>query len=141
MAEILRIIPNPSRQLSLFIWCSHLLAFGLILMLSISVWLRAAIAILVVLSLFHHRNTHVKRSNVSAINSVEWDGGEEWLLFMAKGNKRRARLLGSSYVHPWLMVLNFSSEGGYPRPSSLILMPDALDAVMQRRLRVRLRLQ
>ncbi|MFC1685047.1 protein YgfX [Pseudomonadota bacterium] len=141
MAEILRIYPGYSRQLSLFVWCTHLLALGLVPLLPISPWLRAAMLVLVVLSLLHNRNTHVLRSNVSAIASVEWDGEDEWLLFSAKGTKRRARLRGSSYVQPWLMVLNFMVVGKGPKYASLILAPDALDAAIQRRLRVRLRLQ
>jgi hypothetical protein len=141
VAEIFRITPNYSRQLSLFIWCTHLPAFGLILLLPISLWLQAAMVVLVALSLLHNRNTHLLRSNISAITAVEWDGEDEWLLFSAKGTKRRARLRGSSYVQPWLMVLNFMAVGKGPKYASLILTPDALDAAMQRRLRVRLRLQ
>lgn len=141
MTDILRITPHSSRQLSLFIWCSHLAALCPVLLLAISPWLQAMMAVLVVLSLLHNRNTHLLRSNASAITSVEWNGEDEWLLFGPHGSRRRARLLGSSYVQPWLMVLNFRSLGKGPRHVSLILMPDALDAGLRRRLRVRLRLQ
>jgi len=140
MADILRISPGYSRQLSLFVWSTHLSALGLIFLLPISLWLQTPMVALVILSLLHNRNTHLLRSNASAITAVEWDGEDEWLLFCANGAKRRARLLGSSYVQPWMMVLNFISLGKGPKKVSLILTPDALDAAMQRRLRVRLRL-
>lgn len=140
MSGVIRIVPRASRQLMLFIWSSHVSALLLILLLTMPVWLQLLLSVFILLSLIHTRNTHILRSNNSAITAAEWDGEEEWLLFTGKGKRCRARLLGSSYVQPWLMVLNFMCLGKEGGRASLILMPDALDADSQRRLRVRLRL-
>jgi toxin CptA len=138
---VIRISPGPSRQLALFIWISHLSALCLILLPAFPPWLKLLLPPLILLSLIHTRNTHILRSTASAITAAEWDGEDEWLLFTGHSKKYRARLLGSSYVQPWLMVLNFICIGKSKKRVSLILMPDSLDADRQRRLRVKLRLQ
>ena len=61
-----------------------------------------------------------------------------WLLQDQRGEMCQARLLPSSYLHPKLVILNFSLER-FPRRRSLVLCPDSLDAQTLRQLRVRLR--
>lgn len=134
----LRIKPESSVRLSLFIYGTHFTALAVTLFLPIALQLQLAILILIAISLIHALRTHVLRTNGYAIQSAEWDGGGEWTLFMASGKRVPAQLRASSYVQPWLVVLNFST--GRFSTNSLILVPDAIDPDLLRRLRVRLRL-
>ncbi|MCC7484799.1 MAG: hypothetical protein IT529_07380 [Burkholderiales bacterium] len=54
------------------------------------------------------------------------------------GRWREAEILGSSYVSPWLTVLNLGA-GGARRPRHVVLVPDNVDASEFRRLRAWLR--
>jgi toxin CptA len=54
------------------------------------------------------------------------------------GFREERRVAGSSFVSPWLAVLNLSSEDGL-RARSLLITADSLDAESFRRLRVWLR--
>ena len=62
--------------------------------------------------------------------------GRPWVLHMQGGRTVTGRLLGSSFVHPRLLVLNFRTGRFFGR--SLVLTEDAADADLLRRLRVRL---
>jgi toxin CptA len=137
MTEILRISPARSRGLAGFVVGSHLLTLAVPLLLPLSFLAQAALSLLVCFSLWHYWHAHVVGDHGRSIKTAEWDGGDDWVLFTAQGEKSLASLLGSSYVQPWLVVLNFSSERfGRCR---LVILPDAMDADLLRRLRVRLR--
>ena len=61
-----------------------------------------------------------------------------WLLALGNGSEIEARLLPSSFVHPWLVVLNFQLEN-HRRMRSVVLFTDALERDALRQLRVWLR--
>ncbi len=103
--------------------------------LPVSSWLRLALSLAVVISLVHGFRTQILRTGTFALRAVELDGVHGWSLYTAKGVIRDASLLSSSFVRPWLTVLNFS-VGRFGR-RSIILVPDAVDAEALRRLRVR----
>lgn len=137
MNEILRISPSHSRQLLVFVWGSHLLALCVTMFLPLSFLTQASLLLLIMLSLWHHWHASVIGDHERSIKIAEWGGADEWILFNAEGKKSRARLLSSSYVQPWLVVLSFYSKRfGRCR---LIILPDSIDADLLRRLRVRLK--
>ena len=139
LSSKLHIAPATSLRLGLFLCGTHLGALILIPFLPIEPMLQLAMGLLVSINLAHALRTHALRTNSYAIRSAEWDAEGEWILFMASGEKVSAQLKGSSYVQPWLVVLNFSIGRFLSR--SLILLPDAVDPELLRRLRVRLRLE
>ena len=135
---ILRIEPGNSLRLSLFLCSTHLGALSVIPLVPMAPAPQLGISLLIAISLVHALRTHVLRANGYAIKSAEWDGENEWILFMADGKTAPARLKSSSYVQPWLVILNFSL--GRFSTRTLILLPDAVDPELLRRLRLRLRL-
>ena len=141
LPEGIAIEPRPSRRLALFICTSHLGALAMLAWLQTQVgsvpftWL----AVLVLFSWHRNWKNLVSLTGASALIRVELNPQGEWTLFDRSGCAVPARLLGSSYVSPRLMVLNFSLGGLRRRVT--ILLPDSADPDRLRRLRVRLRLE
>ena len=71
-----------------------------------------------------------------AIVHLIWHAEGGWTLYDGAGRSSSAELLGSSYVHVHLLVLNFRLKNG--RRRTRILLGDELDAELMRRLRARL---
>ncbi len=134
----LRLTPKRSTLLLSFILIAHLSASAVLLFLPLEFWWQLTILLLITVSLVQAARIHLFRSNAVAINSAEWNSEGEWMLHTANGNELAAQLQVSSYVQPWLIVLNFSISRFQRR--SLILLPDAVDPDLLRRLRVRLKL-
>ena len=134
----LRIKPEHSSRLLLFVCGTHFAALAVVPFLAIAPGLQLSMLVLIAISLVHTFRTHVLRTNGYAIRTVEWDGKGEWVLLMASGKIVPAQLRRTSYVQPWLVILNFSL--GRFSSRTLILLPDAVDPEVLRRLRVRLRL-
>ena len=130
--------PEYSAILFVFILGSHLAAIGVMFLLPLELWLQLLVLSAIALNLIQGMRNHVLRSNSAAIKSAEWNSEGEWTLFTANGNEVVAQLRSTSYVQPWLIILNFSISRF--RRCSLILSPDAVDPGLLRRLRVRLKL-
>jgi len=134
----LRLRPQKSATLLTFTLAVHAGAMGMVLFLPLEFWLQFLVLLAVAVSLLQATRTHLLRSSDSAIKSAQWDSAGEWTLFLANGDEPAAQLKASSYLQPWLVVLNFSTSRF--RRHTLILLPDAIDPERLRRLRVRLRL-
>ena len=135
--ERLRIEPGFSGRLVIYLVLSHGTGIVAVMALPICVWLRLVLGLGVVIGLVHGFRSQVLRKGAFALRAVELDGVNGWSLYTAKGVARDASLLPSSFVRPWLTVLNFS-VGRFGR-RSVILLPDAVDGEILRRLRVRVR--
>ncbi len=135
----LHLTPKKSTRLILFIVVAHLCASFVLFLLPLEHWIQLFALLAVMASLIQALRTHLFRSNDAAIKSVKWNSDGEWLLFMANGNEVPAQLQTSSYVQPWIVILNLSISRF--RRRSLILLPDAVDPELLRCLRVRLKLQ
>ncbi len=107
------------------------------MLLPVPAWVAGLLLGLVAISLYHHLTLHVLLSRSASIVRLVWTE-REWLLFTRAGRQRVARLCPDSYVHPYLMVLNF--ELGAWRRRSVVLLPDESSEPVLRRLRVRLKL-
>ncbi len=134
----LRLAPKRSTTLLIFVLAAHIGAVGMVALLPLEFGLQLLILLAVTVSLIQAFRTHLFCSSSAAIRSVEWSCDGEWRLFTATGDELAAQLKASSYLQPWLVVLNFSTSRFGRR--SLILLPDAIDPELLRRLRVRLRL-
>jgi len=135
---MLRVESEASRWLLYFLLGTHLGALITVFTLPLELDLQLLLSFLIFICLVRAMRRHVFRNAASAIRRVEWDGEGEWRLFLASGEELTAKLCPSSYVQPWLLVLNFSSGRFVNR--SLILTSDAMDPDLLRRLRMHLRL-
>jgi toxin CptA len=75
------------------------------------------------------------------VDELVWGENNSWLLICDAGEEQDAELLMSSFVHPYLTVVNLKVFGKpwYCRYRSFVILPDNLDAETFRRLRIRLR--
>lgn len=96
------------------------------------------LAALVVGCIGHVRHYLLHRGRRSVVSLV-WRDEASWQLETARGERVEARLLGSSYVTPWLIVLNFRPQAG-GRAWPVVILPDSVDSTTFRRLGMKLRL-
>lgn len=137
-ARPLSIALRPSRRLALAFAAAHLAAAGAVVATGLPLWLTLAIGS----ALLGHGTITVARAALlrgrRAVVAFE-AGRAETLPFRTRdGVWHEGRLLGSSYVAPYLTVLNISETGKW-RVFHVLIVPDAVDAEDFRRLRVWLR--
>ncbi|MFC1747276.1 protein YgfX [Pseudomonadota bacterium] len=101
--------------------------------------LRLAVFAAVVTALVIHLRRYLFRTCKRAVKGLVWKTGGEWLLETNSGETVAAKLLGSSFVSPWLIVLNFKPEQG-GRMWPVVIMQDHVDSTSFRRLSAKLRM-
>ncbi|MFN2308827.1 MAG: protein YgfX [Gammaproteobacteria bacterium] len=127
-AAALRLEFKPSRLRRQWLWLVHLAA-ALTLPLLPTPGMAAAIAGLLLLSLYHTRRTPVI--------TLLWDSAGRWTWY-EDGVEVDAVLAGRAFIQPWLVVLPLRrADAGRVRP--IAVFPDMLTADTFRHLRVRLR--
>lgn len=127
-----------SLLLSVALFFIHGGALLWLFLFALPVWVKLLLAIAIITSLLLQLRTHLLQKGRRAVTALLWDGGEEWQLQMAHGEGVTARLLGSSFVSPWLIVLNFKIESRR-RMLPVIIMTGTLDSSAFRRLTSKLR--
>ena len=83
----------------------------------------AALSVLAAAGILRDLRRHVVRS---ARNAVVWlEAAPEPRIGLASGEVRSARLRGSAFVHPWLVIVPLGAAGG---PRSVVVPADSLPA-------------
>lgn len=126
-----------SRQLAVFIVATHgLAALTLLLMPGVVAWGKLLLWLAVTFSGWYCWRLHIVRSFPHAVQDVTFYAVDNCLL-RTVGGSRFARLDDSSFLHPWLCVLNLRSRAG--KLYTLVLLPDSLPQDTLRQLRVRVK--
>jgi len=86
-----------------------------------------------------HVRQYLLRNSKRSVNNLLWQDQNQWQLTTATGEMIKARLLGSSFVNPWLIVLNFKPEQG-GRMLPVVIMSDGVNRTTFRRLSAKLRM-
>lgn len=133
----LHLRPRLSLRLAAFIALTHSGAAACILALPIPWPSRVGGLGVIGLSGVWQALTHLWPRTPVAVREAAW-GEDGWELTLGSGRRVSARLVPSTYVGTWLVVLNFRCPSW--RRCSLVLAPDGLDPDLLRRLRARLRL-
>ncbi len=134
----LHLRPGLSRGLALFLLLTHGAAVLAVLLLPLPCYGRAALAAAVAAGLAYAVWAHLLRALPWSVREALWEPDGAWTLTLGSGRRLEARLSASTFVSPFLVVLNFRC--GRWRRCALLLPADALDLDLLRRLRVRLRL-
>jgi len=135
----LRITPRCSRLLAAFLLATHGAALAVVFVIPLDWCWRAGLAALVLFYLAYALATRVLFMAPWALREATWMSDGSWSLTLVSGEEIDARLLPSTFAARQLLVLNFRCRRW--RSPSLVLLPDSLDALLLRRLRVRLRLR
>jgi len=131
--------PGVSRRLALFVLAAHGLTLAVVVHLPLPLSGRTGLALAVLVGLALSLGGPVRHLWPWSVREAVWHPDGTWSLTLVKGGAQDGRLLGSTYVSPALVALNFRC--GRWRTRSLILMPDNLEPDLLRRLRVRLWLE
>jgi len=116
----------------------HVGAIASVFILPVSVLLKLIIVVPVLVNLWRTLNQVLLKQR-TAVHQFVWGADDDWTLITGDGQAKKAKLLATSYVQSWMTVLNFD-VGQRFRPYSVVLLPDAIDPDVFRRLRVRLTL-
>ena len=92
-----------------------------------------------IVGFINHTRQYLLKTSKRAVTNLIWQQQDQWQLETARGEIINARLMGSSYVNPWLIVLNFKPEEG-GRMLPVVIMPDSVDSTTFRRLSVKLKM-
>jgi hypothetical protein len=112
---------------------AHLGAMTAVLSLNLSWEIKFSLLILLAISMF----AVLRGKGLASVDNLTWKESDEWVLALRDGSQYETQLLPSTYVSPWLVVLNFGKAENQ-RARSVTLFRDALDEETFRRLRVRL---
>ncbi len=133
--------PRPSRWLLSLMLFAH--GGAIVVLLALDEWswpVRLLLVVAVLVSLWFTLGRLGWWQSPIRIRRLIWQTENEWRLELCNGEILTARLRPSSFMHPWLVVLNLRVEG-QRLPRSLVLARDSLDAMTFRQLRVRLTIE
>ena len=127
-----------SRLLAAALTGMHGLCALLVLLMPLGWTLRLVLLIAVAASLTYHWLREVSRRLPDSVNGLHLAADGTFSVRLHRGDWTPAEVLGTSFVKPWLTVLNLKLEGRrFMLPA--VLLPDALNREDFRRLRVWLR--
>lgn len=135
---MLKISLKSSRRLALLLCLAHAAAAGAVLVIDVPIWLKILLVLLIGAScVAYSYGTALLRSG-GAVVGLEIKDDDALSFQTRRGEWREGRLLGSTFVSPYLTILNIGTEGRF-FARHVVIMPDGIDAEDFRRLRVRLR--
>jgi len=129
---------RPSRRLAATFAVAHGVAVVLLWVMALQLAVQAAGSALLLASAVFYVRRDALLLSAQSIVAVALDEGKIGLLTQRDGRQIEGVLLGSSFVAPYLTVLNFQSEGNF-FACNVVILPDSLDAEIFRQLRVWLR--
>ncbi len=133
-----RVTLKPSLLLLAMLLFMHGGALIWLITFVLPLWLKLVVAVVISASLALQLRRYLLFKGSRAVTGLIWDGGDEWQLQRAEGEALNAQLLGSSFVNPFLIVLNFKIESSR-RMLPLVIMTDSIDSTSFRRLTSKLR--
>jgi len=138
MTPLQRIAIKPSPWLAAALCAIHAAAAATLWLVPGSVWLKAGLTLALALSLAHAlaRKAALQGSRAIVALEVTQDGRISYRT--RGGDWPSCELLGSSYVSPWLTILNLKPGGGR-RVRHVVLVPDNINERDFRRFRTWLR--
>jgi toxin CptA len=126
---------KPSRQLTLYLVLSHLIAATCVLSVPLPSWLRFLLLGLLLTSLLYNLRNQTWRTWPFSIVALQFERDGTVFMQYRNGKIFEARVLGSGFVAPYLTIIRLkSNQSWFAR--SVVLMPDMLAPELFRALRV-----
>lgn len=117
----------------------YLGAFYWLWAFDLSLLIKLVLLAALMVGFINHSRRYLLKTGKRAVSTLIWQERDQWQLETVRGETVNAKLLGSSFVNPRLIVLNFKPEAG-GRMWPVVIMPDSVDSTTFRRLSVKLRL-
>ena len=137
-APLLAVRLLPSRRLTLMLGFAHTAAIALLWPLAMPVTAKLAVAMVLVASLIFTLRQNALLLAPGSVVAFDLSDEMACTLETRRGQKIACALLGSSFVAPYLTVLNLKPEGKF-LTRSVVILADSMDAEEFRQLRVLLR--
>ena len=137
--QSLHLQPRSSMHLSLALMFLHGMALVVAANLTVPGWLSMVLSVAILANFYTTFTVHVMGRGKYALLNMFWSHDGDWTLVNGEGQELKAMLLPSSYVHTYLVVLNFHIKEGGRRTA--ILLRDSLDHKTFRDLLVRMRME
>jgi toxin CptA len=134
---MVRVHLKPSRYLAATFAVVHLAAGATLVPLDVPLGVKLVLMVLVAASLAHALWRHALLRGSRAVTAVEITDNATAAALDRSAEWRDVRILGTSYVTPWLTVLNLAQAGR--RPRHVLIVADNVDAEDFRKARVLLR--
>lgn len=133
--DTLTVAVGPSRRLAGLLAGMHVFAAAMCWLAPLPQWLAIALMPLLAASAWHALRRDSLRTLPNSLVAVRLHADGRCAFKVRGETWHQAALLGSSFVSPWLTVLNLRPEAGrFAR--HLVILPDAVNAEDFRRLRV-----
>lgn len=129
---------HPSRTLTVLLFVAHLVSLLVVWLLPVMTTIQIGGSLLILTSLVVHLRRDCQLVAHNSIIGLRLDQKCNFSYQTRNGTWLEAKLLGSSMVTPWLIVLNFTQKKSRLVRHTIIL-PDSADTEMLRQLRVLLR--
>ena len=135
---MLRVDLRRSRLIAGAMIAVHAIALASLVSIQLAIATKLALAVAILVSLAHALSRHALLALRTSIAAIELEDGDRCTITQRDGAARSAAILGTSYVAPWLTVLNLRMESR-TLPRHVIVVPDNVEAEAFRTLRVLLR--
>ena len=129
---------KPSRRLTIILSLAHFAAAGALWSLALSFAVKLAGVAILVISLIYYLRKDSLLSAKDAVAAFELSDEMQCTLTTQSGESIVCAIQGSTFVAPYLTVLNLKPENRF-FTRSVVIFPDSIDAEAYRRLRVLLR--
>lgn len=137
-APLLVVHLKPSRYLAVILGIAHVATAGLLWPLALPVAVKLAGVAILAISLIFYLRHYAWLHSPGATVAFELSDEMAYTLETRRGERIGCTLLDSSFVAPYLTVLNLKPEGKF-FTRSVVILADAIDAEEFRQLRVLLR--
>lgn len=135
---ILSINRQPSLQLAIILSSAHFVTAGLLWPLALYWDIKVIIVAALMISLIHYLRRDALLTANNAVVVLELSDEMACTLITRSGESIASTILGSTFVAPYLVVLNLKLEEKF-FICSVVILPDSMDAEQFRQLRVWLR--
>jgi len=132
---MLRLSIRPSRQLLAVLILSHGCAVVCVLSVPLPLWLRSGLLIALLLNLVFDLSNQAWRALPFSVVALEFEREGGALMALRNGELLEARVLGSSFVAPYLTIVRIKAKRAW-FARNVVLLPDMLAPAVFRTLRV-----
>lgn len=129
---------QPSYRLVLILSLVHFIAGGFLWPLALPLGAKILVVVLLIISLGYYLRKDALLSADDAVVAMQLEDDRGCILIMRSGQSITGRIAGSTFVAPYLTVINLRPAGKFFM-RSVVILPDSMQMEEFRRLRVWLR--
>lgn len=132
---MLKLAIKPSRRLSTWLWAGHVAAAVCVFIVAMPFWLKALLGVMLMLSLVYAVTYQAWRRWPSSVVALQFERDGNVIMAYRNGALREARVLGSSFVSPYLTIVLLKPHARW-LAQAVVILPDAIEPALFRQLRV-----